>query len=315
MNVTAQPGAQNLGIAGAFASATAWGASGVIAKAIDMGGLAVVAYRFWLSTVVFFFFLFLTGRLPSRETYRVALPGGIALAADVALFFSAVKLTTVANATVLAAMQPLLMMYLGTRLLGERVHLRQILWSIVALTGVGILVFGSSGQDEWSPLGDLLAVGALIAWTGYLFFSKSTQGKVTPLEYTAITGLISAVGATILAPLFAQDLSWPATRDWVLLGAMAFGSGLCAHLLMNWALTRIPVWLGSTTTLLIPAAATAMAWAWLGESATAVQVGGILVTLVALGALVLAKVGAADGPVISAEPDKTATEPPAGGSV
>lgn len=292
------PGTQTAGIAGAFGSAVAWGASGVIAKAIDMGGLAVVAYRFWLSTVVFFLFLFLTGRMPSRETFRAATPGGLALAVDVALFFSAVKLTTVANATVLAAMQPLLMMYLGTRLLGERVHLRQVMWSLVALVGVGILVFGSSSQDGWSPLGDLLAVGALIAWTGYLFFSKSTQDKVTPLEYTAITGLISAVGATVLAVIFGQDLSWPIARSWVLLGIMAFGSGLCAHLLMNWALTRIPVWLGSTTTLLIPAAATTMAWAWLGESATAVQVSGILVTLVALGALVLAKSGSTVNPPV-----------------
>jgi drug/metabolite transporter (DMT)-like permease len=291
VNTSALAGTQKLGIAGAFGSAVAWGASGVIAKAIDMGGLAVVAYRFWLSTAVFFVFLFLSARMPSRETFRAALPGGVALAVDVALFFSAVKLTTVANATVLAAMQPLLMMYLGTRLLGESVHLRQILWSLVALVGVGVLVFGSSGQDEWSPLGDLLAVGALVAWTGYLFFSKATQGKVTPLEYTAITGLISAVGATVLAVLFGQDLSWPTARSWALLGVMAFGSGLCAHLLMNWALTRIPVWLGSTTTLLIPAAATAMAWAWLGESATIVQVSGILVTLVALSALVLAKTG------------------------
>ena len=152
-----------------------------------MGGLAVVAYRFWLSTVAFFIFMALSGRLPSRTAMRAALPGGLALAADVAFFFSAVKLTTVANATVLAAMQPLLMMYLGTRLLGERVRWMQVGWSVIALVGVAMLVFGSSGLDQWSPRGDLLAVGALVAWTGYMFFSKSSQGSVSPLEYTAIT--------------------------------------------------------------------------------------------------------------------------------
>lgn len=285
--MTASPSAnrQPVGIAAALASTVAWGASGVIAKAIDMGGLAVVTYRFWLSTLAFFVFMAITGRLPSRRTIVAATPGGLALAADVALFFSAVKLTTVANATVLAAMQPLLMMYLGSRLLGERVHGRHVAWSVVALAGVAVLVFGSSGLDEWSPVGDLLAVGALVAWTGYLFFSKSSQGSVTPLEYTAITGLISAVVATGLAVAFGQDLSWPSGRSWALLGAMAFGSGLCAHLLMNWALTRIPVWLGSTTTLLIPSAATAMAWAWLDEPVTGLQIGGIAVTLLALGAI------------------------------
>lgn len=300
--VVAQPGNQSVGVAAAFASAVAWGASGVIAKAIDMGGLAVVAYRFWLSTVAFLAFMALSGRLPSRASMWAALPGGVALAADVALFFSAVKLTTVANATVLAAMQPLLMMYLGTRLLGERVRASQIAWSLVALCGVGLLVFGSAEHDEWNPLGDLLAVGALIAWTGYLFFSKASQGRTTPLEYTAVTGLVSAVVATMLAPLLGQDLSWPTTRSWLLLGVMAFGSGLCAHLLMNWALTRIPVWLGSTMTLVIPTASTAMAYRFLGEPVTIVQIAGIGITLVALGAVIRSRSGRGQGPGPAPQP-------------
>ena len=274
-----------LGVGGAVASAIAWGASGVIAKAIDMGGLAVVTYRFWLSTVAFFAFMALTKRLPSRASFVAATPGGLALAADVALFFSAVKLTTVANATVLAAMQPLLMMYLGTKLLGERVRQTQVVWSVVALAGVGFLVFGSSGLEQWNPYGDMLAIAALVAWTGYMFFSKSSQGSVTPLEYTAITGLITAMVCTVLALLFGQDLSWPTGRSWTLLIVMAFGSGLCAHLLMNWALTRIPVWLGSTTTLIIPTAATALAWLWLDEPVTAIQIGGIIITLIAVAAI------------------------------
>lgn len=275
-----------MGILGAVGSAAAWGASGVVAKAIDMEALAVVSYRFWMSTIVLFAIMAAVGRLPSRAAVVAATPGGLALGLDVALFFSAVKLTTVANATVLTAMQPLLMMYLGSRLLGERVRTRQVVWSGVALVGVGLLVFGSSGAEQWNPWGDALAVAALVAWTGYLFFSKASQDRVTPLEYTAITGLYTAALCTVLAVLFGQDLSWPTDRDWMLLAVMAFGSGLCAHLLMNWSLTKIPVWLGSTTTLIIPAAATTMAWAWLGEPATALQVGGIGITLVAVAAIV-----------------------------
>ncbi len=271
-----------------------WGASGVLAKAIDMPSLAVVVYRFWLSTIVFFAVLAFNRWRQSGSTMtwaklKIAAPGGIGLALDVAFFFSAVKLTTVANATVVAALQPLLMMYLGTRLLGERVKRIQIAWSMLALVGVALLVFGSSGLPEWSLTGDLLAAGALLAWTAYLFFSKATQGRLTPMEYTAATGLITAVINTPLALAFGQDLSWPNARSWVLLIAMAFGSGLCAHLLMNWALTRIPVWFGSTMSLLIPAGATAMAWLFLDERVTGVQTIGIALTLLALLAITKAR--------------------------
>lgn len=280
------PAARSLGVLGALSAMTAWGASGVLAKSINMGGLAVGVYRFWLSTIVFLAYLGIVGlRRSDRMTIaklRIALPGGIGLGLDVAFFFSAVKLTTVANATVVIALQPLLMMYLGSRMLGERVRPSNVGWSFVALAGVGLLVYGSSGLPGWSPTGDLLAVGALLAWTAYLFFSKSTQDRLSPVEYTAATSLITAVINTPLALAFGQDLSWPSRRDWLLLLLMAFGSGLFAHLLMNWSLTTIPVWLGSTMSLLIPAGATVMAWAVLGESVTILQVAGISLTLLAL---------------------------------
>ena len=186
------------GTVGALTAMVAWGASGVLAKSIDMDGLAVVAYRFWLSSVVFFAYLFFSGvRRPEQRLtlakFWIALPGGLGLALDVAFFFSAVKLTTVANATVMIALQPLVMMVLARRLLGERVQRSHVAWAIVALTGVALLVWGSSGLPEWSLAGDLLASGALLAWTAYLFYSKKTQGRLSPVEYTATTGLISAV--------------------------------------------------------------------------------------------------------------------------
>lgn len=297
MAVNSGSAGRSIGVLGALSAMIAWGASGVLAKAIDLGGLAVVVYRFWLSTVVFLAYLGVralrgNGGLTLAKI-RIAIPGGLGLGLDVAFFFSAVKLTTVANATVVVALQPLVLMYIGSRFLGERVHRTQVLWSVVALGGVALLVFGSSGLPGWSLKGDLLAAGALLAWAAYLFFSKSTQGAISPLEYTAATGLIAAVINTPLALAFGQDLSWPSMRDWWLLLLMAFGSGLFAHLVMNWSLTRIPVWLGSTMSLLIPAGATAIAWAALGEEVNLVQIGGIALTLLALVAITRSRTGQA----------------------
>lgn len=284
----ARPLGQTVGIVGALVAVVAWAASGVIAKAIDLPSLVVVVYRFWLSSFLFIAYLTFVGmrRGEVQLTWRklwIALPGGLGLAADVAFFFSAVKLTTVANASIVIALQPLLMMYLGTRLLGERVRGVQILWSLVALCGVSMLVFGSSGLPEWSVTGDLLSVGALFAWTAYLFFSKATGDRLTPVEYTAATGLITAVVNTPLVFVFGQQMSWPDSRSWALLGAMVLGSGMGAHLLMNWSIQRIPVWFGSTMlSMLIPAWAAGLAWVFLDERMNVAQVSGILVTLGAL---------------------------------
>lgn len=264
-----------------------WGASGVLAKAIDLDSLMVVAYRFWTSTVIFFAFLALRGRPLTWHKFRVALPGGIGLALDVAFFFSAVKLTAVANASVIVALQPLLMLYLSARMLGEKITRTQVAWSGVALCGVIVLLFGSAGLPEANWKGDLLAFGAIFAWTAYMYYSKTTQHTLDPVEYTAATGLVAAAMNTPLIFVFGQTVALPSAADAGYLAAMVFGSGLAAHLLMNWSLTRIPVWVGSILSLLIPAGATLMAWFFLGESITALQALGIGLTLIALAAIAL----------------------------
>jgi len=60
-------------------------------------------------------------------------------------------------------------------------------------------------------------------------------------------------------------------------------------MLMNWSLSRIPAWLGSTLTLAIPVTATVMAWIFLGEEVAALQFAGMAVVLVTLGVIVLSQ--------------------------
>lgn len=276
------------GIAGAALATLAWGASGVIAKGIDMGGLAIVAYRFSMAAIVFFVVIAFTRSAPSVRQMIVLLPAGIALAVDTALFFSAVKETTVANATVIGALQPVLMLGVARRFLGERVVRSQIWWSVIAVAGTVFVIFGATGVEGSSLLGDALAVGALFFWTWYLYLIKALRNDhpdITTLQLSAAVALYTGVIMVPVALLFGQDLSWPDTESWLFLALMAFGSGLLAHPLMNWALSRIPVSLGSAMVLLVPISASILAWAFLGERITVLQLAGAAIVLTALGAL------------------------------
>jgi len=274
------------GLLGAFTAALAWGASSVIAKILDMDSLAIVVYRFGLASLTFLIWMASRGIRLDLKKMRLAAPAGIALAIDVALFFSAVKETTVANATVIGALQPVLMLAVARRFLGERISAPQIFWSLVAVGGVVFLIFGSSGLPGWSVQGDLLAVGALIAWTTYMFLVKTSQSdELSTTEFTSAVAIYTAVLCTPLAFVFGQDLSWPSTNSWLLIALMTFGSGLLAHPLMNWSLARIPVSIGSAMTLLVPISASVLAWAFVDERITAVQMIGIAITLVSLAAL------------------------------
>jgi len=265
----------------------AWAASGVMAKGIDLPGMTIIVYRMWMYSVVVLVWLAVRGGRLTWARLRLAAPGGLALGLDLALFFNAVKETTIANATVIGALQPILMLLIVGRLFGERVRPRQVWLSLVAIAGVGIVMFGSASLPDANPRGDLLAVGALFAWTGYFVFSKRTQQSMSPLEYTAATALWATALNTPIALLSGQSLAVAHASDWIWLVALALVPGLLGHGLMNWSLTRIPVWLGSALTLAIPVTSTVLAWLFIDEEVRAVQFAGMGVVIVALGLIVV----------------------------
>ena len=265
-----------------------WAASGVIAKGIsELGALAVVFWRMWIYAAIVLLFLKMRGTPLRRESLRVSWRGGIALGADIMLFFTALRLTTVANATVIGSCQPLLMLLIAGRIFGERPRRQDWGMAAVAIIGVGLVMFGSTGIPGWSPRGDLLSVATVVAWTAYFVFSKLSSRHIESSQYPGATALICALFATPFALASGQVFDMPSANAWMWLVVLSVGPGFTSHMLMNWALGLIPAWLGSTLTLGIPVTATIMAWVFLGEEVAAIQFLGMAVVLLALGVIVL----------------------------
>ncbi len=270
------------GLIGAAIAVCAWSTGTVLAKGIDMGSLAIGAYRFWFFAVAIIVWMRLRGVRFRWQIMRDSMWGGLALGADIALFFSAVKLTSIVNATIIGAMQPIVVGVVAARFFGERIRPRDAAWSLVALVGTVLVVAASAGEEVTDIRGDLLAVAAMLTWSAYFIASKGSRARLTSTEFTAGTALWTALICTPLGIAVGQDMSWPSWTSWGLLLAMAVGSGIVGHALMNWSLVRIPLWIGSTFTLLIPVFSALLAWAFLGEAVSVMQAAAMAVVIVAL---------------------------------
>lgn len=281
----------SLGVLAAAVAVSAWGLSGVIAKDIDMSGIAIGAYRFMAYGLVVGLIMTARGSRFSLHAMRKSFLGGLALGIDVAFFFTAVKLTTVANATVIGALQPVVVTITAARMFGERVARRDVLLGALALAGVITVVLAARGSEEWSPLGDLLALGALFAWSAYFIFAKRAKEEITSTEYTVGAALWCGLINFPLGFVFGQDMGWPSSSSWVGLLVLAFGAGLLGHEMMNWSIQQIPLWISSTLTLLIPVVSASAAWIFLDESLRPIQVVAMGVVLVALGGIVARQTG------------------------
>jgi len=203
------------------------------------------------------------------------------LAIEIALFFAAIQTTSVANATVIGALMPLLLFFVATRRFGEQISVRVIVATLVTLFGVAAVVFGSSGGARWSPTGDGLAVAALILFAAYFALGKAareTMSGATLQTHSLIAGV------PVLAVLFGIDSGgFPLPHGgqwWYVAGLIAFPS--TGHLLLSWAHRYVSLSLVSLMTLGVPVLSAVGAAVLFDESLVAIQVIGIVVVVAML---------------------------------
>ena len=277
------------GLIGAAVAVSAWSTGTVLAKGIEMGGLAIGAYRFAFFSIAIVIWLWRNGTPFRFRILRDSMAGGIALGADIAFFFSAVKLTSIVNATVIGSLQPIVVGIVAARFFGEQIRSRDAMWALLALAGVVVVVVsgGSDSPSDWR--GDLLAVGAMFSWSAYFIASRESRNRMTSYEFTAGTAIWTTAICIPLGFLLGQDMSWPSTKNILLILLMAATAGVVGHTVMNWSLVRIPLWVGSTFTLLIPVVSAILAWVFLDEPLSAAQAAAIAVVIGSLTMIVRAQ--------------------------
>ena len=88
------------GAAAALTGVALWGTLVILVKTgEETNGLVIGFHRIWVGALGVSAVALASGQFPDRQAFRASAAGGLFFAADIVLFFSAIKLTTVANAT------------------------------------------------------------------------------------------------------------------------------------------------------------------------------------------------------------------------
>jgi drug/metabolite transporter (DMT)-like permease len=282
-------GPRALAIGAVAAAVLTWGCSNVLIKMVSTTGLVASFYRLWFAIPLLWA---LPAAAPSlrrrltRDWLTASLVGGGLFALHQVMFFTSLKLTTVANVALIGALQPPLVLLVAGPLFGETMTRRALLWSLVAVAGTVLVVLGASAAPGWSPLGDLVAVGNLFAFTAYFLASKRIRVNAGATEYligmTTVAGLIMLIVVLVTG----QQLASPHGHDWTILFFLALFPGTLGHFLTNWAHPYTSAFALSIMFLAVPVLACVGAAVFLGESLSAIQLLGGTVVLVAVAAVV-----------------------------
>ena len=277
------------GVLAATTGVVLWGCLVPVAKkAQDVNGIVLGFHRLWIGAVAVLLVFYLTGGRLTWRTLRTSVWGGLTFGLDIIFFFSAIKLTTVANATIMGALQPTVLMYVGARWFGEKVSGSLVGLTIIAIGGAGLVALGSAqgSNDDWSLIGDLCALAALVSWSGYFVASKKARETLGSLEYLAAF-LVVATLLVLPVALLAPGPFDPGAEGWWVVLVVALLSGGVGHFLMNWAHPHIPLYLASLLTLATPVMSTTVAAIFLDEAVNATQLVGMTIVIGAVALVVL----------------------------
>jgi drug/metabolite transporter (DMT)-like permease len=268
-----------------LAAVTIWAFTNTLIKLSPLPALSFAAHRIVIGAAVLLVVTYAAGRRLTWPQVRSSAPGGAVLGLEITFFFSAVKHTSIADVSVISALQPALVMLVAGPLFGERVTRSDVGLTLVALLGVGLVILGSSGTPAWSAFGDLLAAGSLVCWSAYFLVSKRARETVPTLEYTTVVFAVAALVVTPLALVSGQPLGGLAVSDWGLLALFVLGAS-GGHLLVAWAHPSVDVSVSSLLTLAQPVLGSVAALLILGEPITSLMIVGGAVVVAALVAIV-----------------------------
>src|SRR5688500_5366154 len=258
--------------------------SPIFVRVSEAGPTATAFWRVALAVPALWILYCLKPRTPpparDRRRWLLLSAAGLAFAGDLVFWHTSIKLTSVANSTLLANLASIFVTLAAWIFLRQKPTRLFLAGLGAALLGVLLLVNASLAFSSTGLVGDALGVVTAMFYAGYILAVKALRdrGEGT-LHLMAVTSTITAL-FLLPAALASGETLLPATAFgwWILIGlalvSHAAGQGLIAY-----ALAHLPAAFSSVSLLSQPAMAALFAWVLLSEALVPLQLAGGLTVL------------------------------------
>ena len=287
-----------LALAVLLVAACVLGLAPILVRLTETGPAAAGFWRFAFALPLLFVLTARPGAEGLGRPSKWMLLAGLFFALDLSFWHYGIVMTSVANATVLCNLTPVVVTLFAWLVMKERPGRLFVVALALSLLGAFAMAAGASGTQGSNPLlGDLFSLSVALWYSGYFL---AVQRARTSAGAMRITFWATLVGVPLLggvALILGEDMVPATAAGWaacVGLGVMhVFGQGGVA-----WALGRLPASVTAVTILIQPIVAALLGWWIFGETLTPVQAAG--------GALVMAAIVLAQ----RSQPARSSSEAP-----
>jgi len=261
----------------------------IFVRLSELGPSATAFHRLALSLPTLWLWLHLEGRgnrrtvrPASRADYFGLVVAGLMFAGDLAFWHWSVRLTSVANATLLANFAPVFVALAAFALFGDRFSRTFLVGMAMALVGACVLMGRSFTLSLTHLLGDGLGIVTAMFYAGYIVAVGRLRARFSTATIMAWSGLVTCAALLPVALLSGESLIATTVYGWAVLLGLALVSHAGGQSLIAYALAHLPAAFSSVSLLLQPAVAALLAWIILGEALGPWQALGALIILVGI---------------------------------
>lgn len=284
---SAQP--SRLALPALLTGATAIGFAPIFVRLSEIGPVATAFHRLFLSLPVLALWFWIERRADiSRSTpvdgntKRWLVAAGLFFAADLAVWHWSIKLTTVANATLLGNMAPVFVTLAGWALFSQRFRGGFLIGMAIALSGTLMLMGESLNFGRTRLVGDLLGVLTAVFYAAYIICISRLRAVVSTATVMFWSAAVCSIALLPVAVLSGENLMPDTAQGWAVLAALALISHVGGQGLIAYALAHLSAAFGSVSLLWQPVAAALLAWVILQESLGFWQIGGGVIVLLGI---------------------------------
>jgi drug/metabolite transporter (DMT)-like permease len=229
--------------------------------------------------------LALAGRIRpprGRDLGWIAAAGFFGMAAYQLLLNGSELAVPAGTASIIVAGAPLVSAAVALLLLRERISLRTVVGSLLALAGVLVVCLARAGVSLSAAA--WIAVAAMVVQGIYHPLQRPLLRRYTGLE-VATYAMVAGTAMTLpLLPLGWADLTRATPAGWAAALYLGLLPSALGFVLWGYAVGRLPVAAATALLYLVPPVAVLIAWLWLGELPLPVEVlgGGVVIAGVAV---------------------------------
>ncbi len=215
-----------------------------------------------------------------RRRGMLLIAAGLAFAGDLAFWHTSIKLTSVANSTLLANLASLFVTLAAWIFLRQRPRLLFLAGLAAALAGVLLLVHTSLQFSATALAGDALGVVTAMFYAAYILAVKGLRDRgETTLHLMAVATTLTAVVLLPVALATGEPMLPQTARGWCILAGLALVSHAAGQGLIAYALAHLPAAFSSVSLLFQPVMAAIFAWLLLAEPLVPLQIAGGAIVL------------------------------------